>query len=131
MAVRIHGMRELIADLESLPERAEKDLPKVVSRGALNIKTEWRAAWDGLKHPPTHIPHLVSGIGYDTSGKAPVWEAGIGVHPENSQAALAHLVEYGSVNNAPHPAGLHALDAEEPRFVQAVGEVAEQLLDGP
>ncbi|MES2211036.1 MAG: hypothetical protein V4515_12790 [Chloroflexota bacterium] len=129
MAVRIRGMRELIADLEALPERAEKAFPKVVSKGALNIKTEWRAAWDGLKHPPTHIPHLVSGIGYDTAGKTPVWGADVGVHPDNSQAALAHLIEYGSINNAPHPAGLHALDAEAPRFVEAVGDVAQRLLD--
>jgi hypothetical protein len=131
MGVRIHGMRELIADLESLPQRAEKVFPKIVSKGALNIKTAWRADWDGIKHPPTHIPHLVSGVGYDTESKPPTWSAEIGVNPRNSQAPLAHLVTYGSINNAPHDAGLHALDAEDPRFVQAIADAAEQLLDGP
>jgi hypothetical protein len=129
MGVRVKGLRELILDLEAVPERAEKELPKILSKGALNIKTEWRAAWDAIKHPATHIPHLVSGIGYDTDNSPPVWSAQIGVAESNSQAPLAHLIEYGSVKNAPHPAGQAALDAEAPRLEQAIADLGKELLE--
>lgn len=125
----VRGLREFVHDLETLPARAEKAFPKVVSKGALKIKTDWRARWDAIKHPPTHIPHLVSGIGYDTDDSPPAWSAQIGVAGRNSQAPLAHLIEYGSVHNSPHPAGQDSLDAEAPRFEKAVADVAEQLLE--
>jgi hypothetical protein len=130
MGVRVRGFTELIRDLETLPERADKVFPKVVSKGALNIKTTWRRRWDEIKHPPTHIPRLVSGIGYDTDFHSPKWSAEIGVASTNSQAPLAHLIEFGSIHNAPHPAGKLSLDEEEPRFVQAVADAAVDLLDG-
>jgi len=129
MGVKVRGMRELIHDLESLPARAEKAFPKVVSKGALNIKVDWRARWDAIKHPPTHIPHLVNGIGYDTDDSSPVWSAEIGVASSNSQAPLAHLLEFGSVHNSPHPAGQDSLDVEASRFEKAVGDVGEELLE--
>lgn len=129
MTVRVKGLRELRIHLETLPERADKELPKVVRKGALKIKTDWRARWDAVKHPPTHIPHLVSGIGYDTDDSPPVWSAQIGVAARNSQSAIAHLLEYGSVHNAPHPAGQDSLDAEAPRFEEAVADAAEGLLE--
>lgn len=130
MGTRIVGLRELIADLETLPERADKEFPKVVARGALNVKTEWRTSWEAIRKPPTHIPHLPRGIGYDTSSKPPVWSAEIGVSAANRQAGLAHLLEYGSIHNPPYPGGQAALDSEEPRFVQAVADAAVDLLDG-
>lgn len=130
MGVRVTGMRELIVDLESLPERAAEEFPKIVSKGALNIKTDWRARWDAVKHAPSHIPHMVGGVGYDTDNAPPVWSATIGVAESNSQSPLAHLLEYGSIKNAPHPAGQESLDAEAPRLEKAVADLAEGLLDG-
>lgn len=130
MGVVVRGLDEFVRDLESLAERARRRFPKVVSRGALNIKTDWRARWDAIKQPRTHIPHLVDGIGYDTDDSPPEWSASIGVARSNSQAPLAHLLEFGSVNNPPYPGGQASLDDEEPRFVQAVAEAAEELLDG-
>jgi hypothetical protein len=53
----------------------------------------------------------------------------VGVAESNSQAPLAHLLEYGSVKNAPHPAGQAALDAEAPRLEKAIADLAEELLE--
>lgn len=131
MGTRTIGLQELIRDLETLEERSEKAFPPVLSRGALNIKTTWRASWEAAKRHPTHIPHLVQGIGYDTDSHPPEWySARIGVAYANRQSPLAHLLEYGSIHNAPIPGGQAALDAEEEPFVQAVADTAVRLLDG-
>ena len=130
MGTRKVGLAAWIRDLETLEDRAAEALPKVVRRGAVNVKEEWRTLWEAVKKPPTHIPHLVRGIGYDTVSKPPRWSAEIGVARSNSQSPIAHLLEYGSIHNPPYPGGKAALDAEEPRFVKAVGDAAEGLLDG-
>lgn len=130
MGTRTVGLTALIRDLETLAERAEETFPKVVSKGALNIKTDWRAGWNAIKRYPTHIPHIVSGIGYDTDDSPPEWSASVGVDAANRQAFLAHILEYGTVHNAPYPAGQAALDAEEPLFVKAVGDAGVDLLEG-
>lgn len=128
MGTTTHGMDEWLHVLDTLEERAAREFPKVVSKGALNIKRDWRAGWDAIKHVRTHIPHIVSGIGYDTSREGWVFSAEIGVAASNRQAFLAHILEYGTLHSAPHPAGQMALDAEEPRFIQACADIAEKLL---
>jgi hypothetical protein len=129
--VTVTGLDELVDALESLPARAPAKFRLVVSRGALNIKLDWRRRWSPIALAPHNAPHLARGIGYDTDERAGVhFEAEIGVAATNPQAPLAHFPEYGSVRNAPSPGGLPALLAEEPRFVRAVAEAAEELLDG-
>jgi hypothetical protein len=131
MGVRVTGFDELLADLESLPARAAPAFRRVVAKGAVNIKMSWRRRWSPIARAPHNAPHLARGVGYDTSERGGVhFEAEIGVHPANPQAPLAHFPEFGSVRNAPTPGGAPALDEEEPRFVRAVAEVAEELLDG-
>jgi hypothetical protein len=123
-------MADWLRDLETLPERADDRFRGVVKRGANNVKVAWRAGWEAIQSTPTHIPHLPRGIGYDTDFASPRWSAEIGVSRANSQSPLAHLIEFGSVNNPPHPAGQAALDAETPKFVRAVIEAGEELLTG-
>jgi hypothetical protein len=129
VGVTVIGFDGLIRDLETLQERADKEFPKVVRHGATNIKRDWRAGWEAIKHAPTSIPHLVRGVGYDEDFRSPQWSAEIGVAETNSQSPLAHLIEFGSVNNPPYPAGKTALDAEEPRFIKAAEDAATALLD--
>lgn len=130
MGVTIRGMRELIDDLEAVDERAAEQFPKVLFKGAMNVKEDWQTLWRAIRHMPTSLPHLVRGIGFDTDNKPPRWSAEIGVDARNSQAPLGHIIEYGSVNNRPYPGGQPALDAEEPRFVKAIADVAEEILGG-
>jgi hypothetical protein len=131
MGVRVTGIDELLADLDALPVDAPAKFRKVVSKGALNVKTSWRRRWSPIALAPHNAPHLARGVGYDTSEEhGTQFSAEIGVAASNQQAPLAHFPEFGSVRNAPTPGGAPALDEEEPRFVRAVAEVAEELLDG-
>lgn len=121
-------------ELEHVLERVEADGPKtwrgIVSRGALNIKTEWRRRWTPIGAPPHNAPHLARGVGYDTDERATKYSAEIGVNRLNPQAPLAHFPEYGSPHNPPLPGGLPSLLEEEPRFAQAVAAAAVDLLEG-
>lgn len=119
-------LKLLEQDFASAARQLSRELRQVVSKGALNVKEDWRERWKN--HPK--IRHIPRSIGYDlTSG--PGWAQGvIGPDKEKMQAALANIIEFGSVNNAPIPGGLPALTEEEPRFVKAVGDMAEKLFGG-
>jgi hypothetical protein len=129
MGARVRGMDEWLADLDSLEERAPKAFRAVVSKGAFNIKTDWRKRWEAIRAPKTHIPHLVRGIGYDITEKGAVVSAEIGVDARNRQAFLARIIEDGTLTSAPHPGPVPALDAEMPRFEAAAAKVAQELLE--
>jgi len=131
MGVTVTGLDELIGDLEALDERLAAAAPKVVSKGALHIKTAWRRRWTPISpDPATHAPHLARGVGYDTARRGTSFSAEIGVSPLNPQAALAHFAEYGSLKNRPYPGGLPSLLEEAPRFAQAAADMAVDLLEG-
>jgi hypothetical protein len=117
-------LRELILALDQAAEQAPAEVRKVVQRGALNIKNDWRRRWSG--HP--HYPALPYAISYDTMASAGGVEAEIGPDKARPQGALGNLIEFGSRNNAPLPGGLPALQAEEPRAQAALAALAERLL---
>lgn len=119
-------LHSLIADLQRASGRIEPEVRAVVSRGALNIKDAWRKSWSG--HP--HIRHLPRAIGYDMSGNAYYSKARIGVDHDAMQGPLAHLIEWGSPTSGPIPGGAKALEDEEPKFLRALEDLAERLLDG-
>lgn len=126
--VRIDGAHDaelLAADLGQAAAKALPEIRKVLQKGALNIKTDWRRTWTGLAHAP-RLPYAIT---YDTEETATRVIAEIGADKEKRQGALANLIEYGSVNNAPIPGGARALRAEEPRFEKALGDVIEGLTD--
>ena len=97
----------------------------VVARGALNIKNDWRRRWTGLSNAPL-LPYA---IGYDTNETPWGVSAEIGPDKSKPQGPLGNLIEFGSVNNAPQPGGAPALDTEEPKFLDALADVAEKALD--
>ncbi len=116
------GLDDLAADMTAAARRLATRARPVTSRGAVNIKNDWKAGWSGLKHARL----LPASIGYDLSVSGGMPAADIGPDKDKPQGALGNLLEFGSVNNPPHPAGLMALDAEEPRYEAAL----EALLDG-
>ncbi|WP_432050310.1 hypothetical protein [Verrucosispora sp. NA02020] len=122
--------RELDRWVRTLDSAAEDAIPearKVVQRGALQIKNDWRQRWSGYKHAP-RLPYAVTYDSKETAGGA---SAEIGPDKNKPQGALGNLFELGSVNNAPIPGGIPALAAEGPRFERALADLAERLLRRP
>lgn len=116
----------LAADLAAAPVRLAELLPPVVSKGALNIKNDWRANASGN----AHAPHYPASITYDIDVRPGDVSAEIGPDKDKKQGALGNIIEFGTSKNPPHLDGARALAAEEPRFIEACETVAEQALLG-
>jgi hypothetical protein len=114
------------ADLAAAPARLAELLPPVVSKGALNIKNDWRANASGNPHAPFYP----ASITYDIEDRPGSVSAEIGPDKDKKQGALGNILEFGTSNNPPHNDGGRALSAEEPRFIEACETVAEQALLG-
>lgn len=130
MGVQVHGMREWLDDLETLPERADKAFKPVMVRAGVQIKKDWIARWFGMPH--RHIPHLVkpNSIGFDDpKADGFVYSIEVGVTSPRPQSRLASFIEYGTETSAPHPGGLPALEAEAPKMSDAAEQVAADLLE--
>ena len=118
-------LREWADDLRRAGAEVMDEGEKVVSKGSLNIKNDWRARWSGHER----IKHVPAAIGYDIDRDENRIESTIGPDKAMVQAAIANIIEFGSVNNAPIPGGAPALDAEEPGYVRAAADLGEKLLD--
>jgi hypothetical protein len=114
------------ADLAEAPARLAELLPPVVSKGALNVKTAWRANASGN----AHAPHYPASITYDIEERPGSVSAEIGPDKNKTQGPLGNILEFGTSKNPPHNDGGRALAAEEPRFIEACETVAEQALLG-
>lgn len=113
----------LVADMGAASRKVPAEVRKVVQKGSLNIKNDWREAWTGHAHAPS-LPYAVT---YDTTVKGTVVEGEIGPDKDKRQGALGNIYEFGTPNNAPIPGGQPSLDAEEPRFIAALQALS---LDG-
>ena len=119
-------VRKLAAELGAIPPQTMPQVRAVLQKGALNIKNDWRARWTGL----SHVPALPYSITYDTTLLATSAKAEIGPDKGKRQGALGNLIEFGSINNAPHPGGGPALAAEAPKFEKALADVLGDLVEG-
>jgi hypothetical protein len=123
-SVSINGLNELVAEFDRAQSRALPETEKVIEKSAVNIKTDWAQRWSGLAHAPA----LSKAISYDKYHLLGSVNVEIGPDKNRRQGDLGNLIEYGSVNNAPHPGGLPALEAEEPRLARALADLTAQLL---
>jgi hypothetical protein len=111
----------LAEDLASAPFRLEGAVDKVVEKGALNIKTDWRAAASGMQH----LPQYPYSIGYDRVYAPGLVGAEIGPDKNKRQGPLGNIDEFGTSKQPGHLRGAAALAAEEPRFVSALEDAIE------
>lgn len=126
ISVSIEGLDALVADLGKASTMAPAEVRKVVQKGALNIKTDWRQKWSG--HP--HAPALAASVTYDTKETGTGATAEIGPDKNIGVGPLGNIYEFGTPRNGPRPGGLPALQTEEPKFLQALEDLAGKLLDG-
>ncbi len=125
-------LAELADDLHRAATRASEEARAVVTKGAVNIKKEWRDNWK-RRLAGGHAKRLHYSVGYDISsggGDEIVAVIGPDANNDRMQGPLGGIIEHGSVNNAPIPAGGPALLRESPRFEDALGDMGERLLDG-
>lgn len=112
----------LSRSLEVAASRIPAGARAVVSRGALNIKTDARA---NVSDSP-YWARIGQSINYDMTGNAFHSTATIG-YDDEGQGELAGIYEFGSVKRDPHPTLLPAFDREAPRFEKAMGDLAGKV----
>ena len=108
-------------DLRAAAEHAPREAAAVVSKGALNVKTDARA--NARASSGVHAAKYPDTIGYDLDADG----LGAEIGPARSgQGHLGPILENGSINNPPHRDLGRAMDVEEPRFVQAALQVGDR-----
>jgi hypothetical protein len=113
-------LRKLTAELDAAGGIAAKDSRAVVSKGLLNIKKDSARRVTGLAHAPAY-PRSIT---YDVTQAAACAWGEVGPDKDRRQGALGNILEYGTVKNPPRPHMGPAGDAEEPRFVRAMQDLA-------
>lgn len=112
---------------------AEKDAQAIVAKGALNIKKDAQRVARSFRRAPLYW----STINYDVRSRSGVIAADIGPDktkrvgggPHRTPGNLGGLLEYGSVNNPPHPHLRPAAARELPRFEKALRDAASRALE--
>lgn len=127
MSADVSELQVLAADLGRAGAAVTEQARRVVSRGALNIKRDWRT--NAQATAGAHARRYPYSIGYDPV-VLPGGGVGAIIGPDKGavQGALGNLLEYGSVHNPPHNDGGRALLAEAPRFLAAVEQLGGELL---
>lgn len=95
VSIRIEGeqLDMLYADLRGAPLRAQFGATTTLRRSARLVNVEMRDDAKGHRY----LPHLPNAVTDEMRGP---YEAEIGLGPPG-QGSLAHIIAYGSVNNAP------------------------------
>ena len=121
-------LNALAADLTQAPAELDGKILPVVEKGALNIKNQLVSEMRASKH----FKGVARGISYDIHGGQMfgrgVIEAEIGP-TKGSPGSLANIAYFGSSRGGgtvPDPQG--ALEAEMPKFEDALGNLFEDLL---
>lgn len=128
MKITTEGGDELV-ELETILVRAgdvaAKDARAAVSKGLLNIKTDARKRIGR----PTHARAYPNAITYDTRHTATTAQGEVGPDKDRRQGALGNILEFGTVNNPPHPHMGPAGEAERPRFERAIEDLAARAIE--
>lgn len=129
MGAKQTGFAELVADLDVAAETVVSEGKKVVGQGCLNIKKQAQQIIRD-NNPKRYLPHLPRAIGYDVTARAADITGEVGADAAKLQGGLQRIIEFGTVNSAPIPHMIPAIDAEAPNFERYVGELGEKLLNG-
>jgi hypothetical protein len=119
------GLHRMAGIFEDNAAAAETQMLGVVTRGALNVKNDWRT--NATATAGRHARHYPRTISYD------VWRipggamAEIGPDKAKKQGALGNILEFGTSRQAGHNDGGRALEAEEPRFAAQLEALMERL----
>lgn len=118
-------LAQLVSDFYRAAEQIGPDVRAVVSKGALNIKTEAKAA---APNRQGHAKLYPASITYTLETSGHLESAEIGPDKGKPQGALGNLIEFGSAHNPAEPHLVPAFEKEEPLFVAALEDAAEKPL---
>ena len=123
--IEIQGARELMADLASLPTQVQREVPKVIERGALNIKNQMRS--EILQSAVGQKRGVESSITYDLHDGGYLAEIGPRKGGPGSIANIAYFGgAHGGGGSAPDPRG--ALEAEAPNVEREILNIVSGAL---
>lgn len=117
-------LRTLEIDLSGAPTRIQRAAPGVLKTkvGPL-LKREMKRDARGHRH----LPHLANAVTWEMID---TWTVECGLGPDGNQGSLAHIIVYGSVNNAPVYDHGAALRRATPRATEWLADVAEDAVLG-
>lgn len=120
----------LALDLSKAPGRIQRKAPGVLRRGAVEIKKGMRR--DFFSQPKVrghrgYYPKVARAINYD---ELTPYDYEIGVDKNSDQGPLAHILAFGSVNNAPVVDKNAALRRELPIIQEHLADAAEESVLG-
>lgn len=125
--IDVSEVESLAVTLNTVGGSVGREVAAVVRKGALNVKTDARRFATGIGHAPLYPASISYGVTGD--GRFGVIEAEIGPDKGRPQGALGNILEYGTVNNAPHTHLGPALDREGPRFMDAIAAAGAKVLE--
>lgn len=123
VSVDTSELQKLSASFAGAGARLPGEARAVVSKGALNIKTDTR---EHVSDDP-YWKRLEQTVNYDLTGNAVHSSATVG-YDDEGQGELAGIYEFGSVKRAPHPTLIPAFEREAPRFEKAMGDLAAKAV---
>jgi hypothetical protein len=124
VSVDMSEVREFAADVTRLPGELGRHLVPVLSKGALNIKTQMRADFEASGNPG--FRYVGRTVSYDLHTEGNELSAEIG--PDKPSGALANVAIFGTARGGgtvPDPR--EALEAEAPVFERELLDLAERL----
>lgn len=110
----VSELATLAEDLRGAGQRFSDQVPRIIKRGAQNIKTDAQQRIRAQSRGG-YVKQYPSSISYDIEQSRRKVTATIGPDKSKAQGALGNLLEYGSAKNAPLPHLVPAFEAEVPK----------------
>lgn len=123
-SITVTGLTEVVAQLDTATSRMLPEVSAVLGKAGLNIKRGAQRRWAGLRHAPA----LPASVSYDVIPGFGGVSVEVGPDKSRRQGPLGNLLEFGSVNNPPHPALAPELDLEAARTVTYLDALVGKLL---
>lgn len=124
ISIDVSEVLALADDIKSGAAKVMEGVRPAVVKGATNIKDQLRSEASGS----ASFGHIAPTITFDMTGNAAFSQAEIG--PTKPRGALAAIAHFGGSNGGgatvADPSG--AMDAEAPRFEQAIGDLVDGML---
>lgn len=122
--------------LIAAPVKAVREIVKVTKKGSLNVKNAARASVK--QTAPVQNAHAYTAINYDVTAEGQTVTGEIGYDKDvgasdgkKGPGAIGNLLEFGGGgdHSPPHHDLRLSLEAEDPRFTQAIGDAGEQAIE--